>query len=367
MRSVCRISTHCLATLSFVALCLTTVTAQQAQTRDVRVISVRAGGVNFVSGDVTFKAEQKGGWQRLAATHNLDSGFRVKTGADGLAEVLLNPGSYLRLGGGSELELTDASLDSLSMRLDRGSVVIEAATGYGDASDFGIAVVTPQTRVAIIRSGVYRINVLPTGLTEVAVFKGRALVGGGEDNLVKGGKVATVGAGGRFVAKLDKQNRDALDDWSKERAALLVKANDKLRGREVRTMLAGYNPYDASYRGAGVWVYSSRTLCYTFVPFEYGFASPYGRWYGTFLNWGGFCGNCGYAYGGGRPYYGGAPSSAPSSGANPSPAPQYRPNPSPIERPAPAERPNQGFRDLPNMPAPPRAGGDNHRPVRRDQ
>lgn len=358
-RLVCRTSTHCLAVLSFIALCLSPAAAQ-GQARDARVISARAGGVNFVSGDVTFKADEKTGWQRLSATHNLDSGMRVRTGAGGLVEVLLNPGSYVRLGGGSELELTDASLDNLRLSLHTGRAVIEA-TGY-DAGGLLIAVNTPQTQITIIRSGIYRVNVLGSGLTEVAVFKGRALVGRGGGTTVKDGRTARVGGDGTSeVAKLDKSNKDALDMWSKERAAVLAKVNDKLERRQVRTMLASYRLNDPFFtRGAGLWVYSASSSCYTFLPFYYGYASPYGRWYDTSLGWGGPCWGCGTRYGT-RPVPGGVASPFPSSGGGGGAAS------APPSRPFPSDNAAPVMRERPVMEHPRGQSMETARPVRRDQ
>ena len=99
-------------------------------------------------------------------------------------------------------------------------------------------VATPQTRVRIARAGVYRINVSASGVTEVAVQKGRAFVGEGAETQVKGGQLARVGAGGAEGAKLDKKSRDTLDQWSHERAK-------ELR-RELRSILEILNKPNGS-------------------------------------------------------------------------------------------------------------------------
>src|SRR5687767_10473737 len=114
------------------ALCLCAVVATgQAQSRDARFISAKAGGVNYVAGKVTFRRAGETRWVALSANDDLKTGDVVKTGDHGLVEVLLNPGSYLRLGGNSEFELVDSSLDDLRVGLKSGSAVVEA-TGYRD-------------------------------------------------------------------------------------------------------------------------------------------------------------------------------------------------------------------------------------------
>jgi hypothetical protein len=260
------------------------VSAARAQNREEHFISARAGGVNFVSGDVKARRADEADWRRLTTKEDLQTGDAVSTGADGRVEVLLNPGSYFRAGEASEFEMVDASLDNLRLRLARGSAVVEAM-GY-DRLGLDIAVATPQAHVHIIRSGVYRFSVLPSGVTEVAVQKGRALIGEGDlAQVVKGGRVARVGAGGVEVAKLDKKERDSLDQWSRDRGKELAKLNEKLASRQMNSLLArsgfrGFFPRGSSF---GVWAFNPGLSCYTFLPFYYGWSSPYGYDYRSVL------------------------------------------------------------------------------------
>ncbi|MDT7688823.1 MAG: hypothetical protein QOE46_1582 [Acidobacteriota bacterium] len=275
MKRIVNAPLQSLLALVFVVVCTQSVAL--AQVRDVRVISAHAGGVNFVSGDVEARRAGESGWSRLSMKNELASGDDVRTGANGRVEILLNPGSYFRAGGGAEFTFSDSSLEDLRLELSRGSAVVEA-TGYSDL-DLSITIATPRTLVRIIRSGVYRIDVTRTGAAEVSVLKGRAVVGG---TLVKGGKLAREGAGVVEVAKLDKDNRDELDLWSRERGKALAKANDKLSHRSVYTTLAqartnGFNIWGS---GGGLWYWNGLSSCYTFLPFYGNWQSPYGFWYG---------------------------------------------------------------------------------------
>ncbi|MCA1635489.1 MAG: FecR family protein [Acidobacteria bacterium] len=285
MKSIRNAAARSLLILALVSVCAVAATAQ-AQNRESRFILAKAGGVNFVSGKVTFKRAGETKWSPLSTNDDLKSGDAVKTGDNGRAEVLLNPGSYLRLGENSEFELVDASLDDLQLSLTRGSVVVEA-TGYSDL-DLSIMFETPRTSVRIVRSGIYRLDVLPSGVTEVAVQKGRAYVGE-PGVLVKGGKVVRTGAGGGLeVAKLDKKDRDALDLWSKERGKELAKINEKLSRRNAYSLLSSMSlsMFPSRFASTGVWFYNSLSGCYTFVPFG-GYSSywrsPYGHSYGNQL------------------------------------------------------------------------------------
>jgi len=342
MKNSLRVISHFLFTLVFCCAAIVT----SAQDREKHLISARAGGINFVAGDVTLKHSGGAESRRLSVKDDLKGGDIVRTGAGGQIEVLLNPGSYFRVGENSEFELVRAALDDLRLKLNGGSGVVEA-TGY-DGLDLAITVNTPQARIQIIRSGIYRFNLLPSGVTEVVVQKGRALVGEGSATIVKGGKLARVGAGGVEVAKLEKKDRDTLDLWSRERGKELAKANQKLSTRNVNTLLASARSdslFSSSFARSGVWFWNARGNCYTFLPFASQWRSPYGHWYDNQLGWGGFDPSCNCrqlnVY---RGYVGSTtPISSPGNPSQAAPAPgnpSARPAPPPaaIERPTPIER-----------------------------
>jgi environmental stress-induced protein Ves len=269
-------------------VCALFVDTEAQRSRETYTISARAGGVNFLSGNVTVRRQGANQTESLRASDNLRSGDTVITGADGRVEILLNPGSYLRVAENSEIELTETSLDDLRFRLVRGDAIIEATGTAGDRPAFEIA--TPQTRVAIIRDGLYRIVArrAPNNSTDVFVRRGRALVvGTGATELLRAGKHASItGNSPVVVASFDRDNKDAFDYWSKERAEELARINRRLSNRSMRSALASLNRgfWEDSFGGgfgryaiAGVWVYS--TGCATFVPFYSGFSSPYGGSY----------------------------------------------------------------------------------------
>ncbi len=72
-----------------------------SQNREKFVISAKAGGINAVTGQASVHAKGESDWQQLMVTDDLDAGDRVRTASDGRVEILLNPGSYLRVGGDS--------------------------------------------------------------------------------------------------------------------------------------------------------------------------------------------------------------------------------------------------------------------------
>ena len=259
------------------------------QERERHMISARAGGVNSVVGSVTWQRQGETAWQALTTEHNLRSGDRVRTGVGGRVEILLNPGSYLRLSENSEAELSNTSLDQLRVRLLAGSAIIEAANAPG-GNEALLEVVTPHTTVAIVRNGLYRINILAgVNASEVLVYNGRALVGAGIPVRVESSRRVIVGAGqmgGLQVVRFDRNIRDTFDEWSRERGRILLAANRSLSQRYVSTALSTYDAFDASYgQSHGLWFYNRSSNCYVYMPWGRS-SSPYGSFGNNLGQWG---------------------------------------------------------------------------------
>jgi hypothetical protein len=273
-----------------------------AQNRETSVISAKAGGVNSVNGRVM--VTRAGNSQSLTEQDDLTTGDLVTTGAASQVEVLLNPGSYLRVGENSAFELADNSLATLRVRLIKGSAIVEA--GGLDQTELHITIITEQARVVVARRGVYRINAAADS-TELLVRKGRAVINDSPGDVIRSGN-GVVFRGGLFVAKkLGKKQQDQFDDWSKERADTLAKANEKLSARGLNTYLSGFDYFDQGRDLAfslpnrnGVWAFSPFSRCFTFLPFNFGWSSPYGHHYDLYFDgygvWlrRGCCGGDGY-------------------------------------------------------------------------
>lgn len=272
-----------LFSLLAVALILCSSLVSLGQNREKYVISAKAGGINAVTGDASVNSRGDSGWQQLMITDDLNAGDRVRTAVDGRVEILLNPGSYLRLGGNSEVELLDNSLANLEVRLLRGTAIVEA-TG-ADGLELNIGISTPHTRLAIVRQGLYRLNVVPENATELIVRKGRVILGDSHTK-VKGGNKVVFSATNVSVAKLtdeEKKNKDDVEVWSKGRGQTLAKANRKINDRMLTSAFASFRDPNLPFRNRsfGLWFFNPRLGCFTFLPFFYGWGSPYGSSYST--------------------------------------------------------------------------------------
>ena len=242
------------------------------------VISAKAGGVNYVEGKVSVM-RKVGKSGVLLKGDTLEIGDRVSTGADGKAEILLNPGSFARLAENSEFEFSTTALENLQLKLNSGSAMFEVITD----NEFTFAVNTPKAKFFVVKSGVYRVDVRGDGTSVIEVWKGKAQVGDVYNTEVKGGRQAVVNGTEVSVTKFDRGDKDALETFSKARAKELAKVNAKLQNRDVRTSLmssfyrTGWSLND-SY---GLWVYNSFYGTHCFLPFGYGWNSPYGYFYSS--------------------------------------------------------------------------------------
>jgi FecR protein len=301
-----------LPALLSVAVILCCSAVNLAQNREKFVISAKAGGINAVTGQASLFTRGEAEWQQLMITDDLDAGDRVRTAYDGRVEILLNPGSYLRLGGNSEVELSNNALDNLEVRLIRGTAIVEA-TGM-DGLDLNINISTPHTKLAIVRQGLYRLNVVPGDATELIVRKGRVILSDSHTK-IKGGNKVVFNATAVSVAKLtkeEKKRQEDVDVWSKERAATLAKANRRITDSMFRSAFASYRDFDPWGRSSfGMWFYHPGANCYTFLPFRFGWTSPYGNSYSNI-----FYGGPGYtpAYSPNRPYGNNGPTAGGGSG-----------------------------------------------------
>jgi len=267
-------------------ICAICVIAQDSRltgvTGDKYLISAKAGGVNLVSGTVTV-ARNDGTAGRLVAGESLDIGDRVTTGDDGRAEVLLNPGSYLRVSSNSAFKFISTDLEDLKVDLSAGTAIFEVIAD----DDFRVSVRMPKQRVVLNRTGVYRIDVTAEGNARLAVFKGDAFVGPNAQTKVESGRVALLTTNGTSVSKFDRDVKDPFDVWSKARGKDLMKANAQLQQKALRNSLL--NSFDRRgwdmYNSFGLWIFNPMHSGWCFLPFGDGWYSPYGWGFNSDIWW----------------------------------------------------------------------------------
>lgn len=248
---------------------------------DKYVISAKAGGVNYVEGSVGV-VRKAGTGGHLIKGDSLEIGDRVSTGSDGKAEILLNPGSYVRLGGNSAFEFKTTGLNDLQLKVHRGSAIFEVFA----SNEFKVRLISPFGKFSLVESGVYRIDVSDKD-SVLSVWKGIALVGNDWSQQIKSGKAVRVAGTQSSIAKFDRDKKDDLDSWSKVRSKELAKALATLKNGDVRTSLMRSflgNRWNM-YNSFGLWIYNASFGQYCFLPFGRGWSSPYGYGYGPYIGW----------------------------------------------------------------------------------
>jgi FecR-like protein len=292
MRISQRLSLLTIAALSLASLCAGTTAAQH-------LISSKAGFVNRVDGKVYIVRQdnqdnEEGAKGSASLGTQMREGDRLSAGAGSYAEILLNPGSYIRIDEKSELRALNTDLAQIRFELISGSALIEV--GEVDKKS-PIEIITPHGSFFIRKTGLQRLDVKDE-MTSVAVRQGEIHLGTLDQVLAKksfkigSGKVAQLtGAPVPSLAKINKDAVDELDQWSFNRAELLMAANQRaLRQPSLRNGTLSFG-----------WHFDPFHSCYTFIP-RGSYWSPYGFGFFNSFN---SCYDCyfppaGYSYGNNR-------------------------------------------------------------------
>jgi hypothetical protein len=249
------------------------------------VVSTRAGGVNLSDGDVASRSGE-GDWKMLLVGDQLNTGDSVKTGANSRAEILLTPGSYLRLAANTEVKLDDTAYDSIKVGLVAGSIIVEAAPVEG-VGEVLARVSTPKSRFKIVNAGVYRFDSGSSGGDRVLVEKGELAVNGTKITRMKAANVD--GNVKPSLQAVNKNSLDSLDLWSQERAKLLMESNSTLQSPSVAGAQAPTFSFFSRSRyyenGCnGSWLFDpflgGFTYLPTYDPFYMPYCAPFSSGYG---------------------------------------------------------------------------------------
>lgn len=323
------------------------VNRETAAASSLYIISAKAGAVNFVSGKVAVeRGNSKSGY--LVKGDSLQNGEKLNTGSDGKAEILLNPGSFVRLAENTNFNFDSTELDNLQVSLNSGSAIFEVIAD----DDFIVTVKTPKSKYDLIKSGIYRIDALSDGTGKISVWKGKAAYGNAKNETVKGGQTTAIVNGQLTVQKFDRDNKGEFEAWSKDRSKELAKINDRLQNRTMNlSLLSAFNRDPSGWgnsSGYGYWVLDPLSRSYCFLPFQTGYRSPYGFGFNRFM-WGYQA--PWYIYQRNPNIYNQNPSNVNNGAGNPNPNPNNgnNQNVGGGNRPNRPERPNVGDRpDRPN-------------------
>ena len=167
------------------------------------LVSTKAGLVNYVQGSATVKP---------ATT--VPAGQVIHTGPGGAVEILLNPGSYLRMAENSRVVLDRIELYDIAVRILEGSMIIEA---NGFNKDLPLQITTGALKMDIIKDGIY---LFADG--KIVVVDGKIR---DASNGLLYGKGYEISDDQGYRARKVKTFTTALELWSQKRDADISRAN----------------------------------------------------------------------------------------------------------------------------------------------
>jgi len=223
------------------------------------IISAHAGLVNYVDGQATVRVHDQ-----------IAAGIPIETSAGSRVEILLNPGSFLRLDQNTNVVLDSTDLSNIAIHVVSGNAIVETASVD---RHFPINVTTGKLHTKIVSAGLYRFSGDTAG-----VLDGKLQVADSSRSVKKGKEVTAIGNDFQETPLVSGVAFDALDQWSAQRSAVLARANTLAYYRQTTGSYFpfGWSASSLGYIGAGSgWIYSPFLNGYTFIP-QQSYMSYYG-------------------------------------------------------------------------------------------
>jgi CO/xanthine dehydrogenase FAD-binding subunit len=230
------------------------------------VVSAKPGAVNFVEDGVEFN-RPPGVWEQITDKTQLAAGDTLRTDEHSFAELMLFPDTHLRMDHSSEVLFEQLSNDSVSVKLLRGSAILDVAR-FDRKESPQIKLVGPSAAAVIAEEGNYRIDSNALTIRDGKVmFNERAV-----------GACRRISSGN--VSECEKKRMDNFDFWSQHRGE--GRSYDGSVTVSMVTFLGRLR--HLRFKNTGFWYQTPGQAYYTFVPFKSViFRSPYGGNYSTAL------------------------------------------------------------------------------------
>ncbi len=223
-----------------------------------QVISLKAGLINLIQGEVKLNDEQI--VVRNSRYAEMKNGDVLRT-AEGRAEVLLAPGAFIRLSENSAVRMESNSVLNTRLALLDGDAMLEVMELQKESS---LEVLLGADKISVQKPGLYRLDFANAN---VKVLDGElAVVSNDVLRKVSEGRMITL-TGDRLIAKFDKKSGDEFSRWVSRRSSHIAMANVSA-AKDAFT-----NGYSMNRSG---WVFNPWFNYYTYLPYGNGFYSPFG-------------------------------------------------------------------------------------------
>lgn len=181
------------------------------------VISVHSGLINYFEGAVFVDDQPL--QNKFGTFTNIKEGSTLRT-EQGRAEILLNPGIFLRLDQNSSIRMVSVALSDTRVEFQNGSAILDSTEAQPGVSP---VVLYWGCEVRFPKPGVYRFDSEPAPLLEV--YSGEAQVKHDEDSSVIGTDKQFFFLAATETEKYGDGNFDAFYDWAKNRSGLIAADN----------------------------------------------------------------------------------------------------------------------------------------------
>ena len=173
------------------------------------VISAKSGLINHIEGRVLLSGEPV--VTKSGARREMLDASELRT-EDGRAEVLLNPGVFLRVGENSTVRMVSNDLADTRIEFVSGAAVIEPGGRMNGKENWAssVSIIYQETVVHLRQNGIYRFDAGPARLR---VYAGEASVA---SQVVGAGETITLANPGA-IQEFDVTAIDSLDLWSRRR------------------------------------------------------------------------------------------------------------------------------------------------------
>lgn len=230
-------------------------------------ISAKAGMVHVADGEVFLAGKPLE--MQPNSFPDIKEGQVMRT-EEGRVEVLLAPGTFLRMGEHSAFKMISNRLIDTRVLIEKGSALIEVVElEEGNSLTVGVGDAT----VSVAKPGLYSLDTDPV---RVRVWEGEVRVSGGDKAaVVKKGKELLASSEVWTARSFDREDTDALYRWARRRSSYVAKANVSAARQAERGLLKG--------SGSGGWYFNPWLGMMTYIPFGDTFRSPFG--YRFFTPW----------------------------------------------------------------------------------
>jgi hypothetical protein len=227
------------------------------------VISAHSGLIHYVEGRVLL--DGKPVEVKITNFPEVKENMELRS-EDGRAEVLLNPGVFLRLSENSAVRMVANKLSDTRVEFLSGSALIESNRELSQKENF-VTILYKGASAHLRKSGIYRFDSEPA---QFRVYSGEAEVETGSNVLVvRSGKLVSLD-GLVAVEKFNPKDGDELSRWSERRAEYVSMAN---------VSAAKYVSNSGTSFNSSGWYFNPYFGMFTYIPMNGMFYSPYGYSY----------------------------------------------------------------------------------------